>query len=271
MATIVYTMCTLAVKEAAEGNEQVAADVRRIAGSEVTSAKALCGAVLHTAYMGTVNSSGSTKSRAERLAGSIGSYHVSFNIDLIVQGVLSVFSLISGGKTPRYEVNGGTPAEDLALQNIQARLRMVMAYLCAQLFPWLRSKRSYLLVLGSANVDESLRGYMTKYDCSSADLNPIGGICKTDLKRLLVWAADRYTTPAIREIAEALPTAELRPLGESKEDYTQLDEVAAALYTYTNISFVITCVWLCCRTRWACRMPSSACSGPCARHTAADP
>ena len=28
-------------------------------------------------------------------------------------------------------------------------------------------------VLGSANVDEALRGYMTKYDCSSADINPI--------------------------------------------------------------------------------------------------
>ena len=34
--------------------------------------------------------------------------------------------------------------------------------------------QGYLLVLGSANVDESLRGYMTKYDCSSADINPIG-------------------------------------------------------------------------------------------------
>ena len=29
-------------------------------------------------------------------------------------------------------------------------------------------------MLGSANVDEALRGYMTKYDCSSADINPIG-------------------------------------------------------------------------------------------------
>jgi len=28
--------------------------------------------------------------------------------------------------------------------------------------------------LGSANVDEGLRGYLTKYDCSSADVNPIG-------------------------------------------------------------------------------------------------
>lgn len=34
--------------------------------------------------------------------------------------------------------------------------------------------QGFLLVLGSANVDESLRGYLTKYDCSSADINPIG-------------------------------------------------------------------------------------------------
>ena len=55
---------------------------------------------------------------------------------------------------------------------------MVMAYLCAQLLPWVRGRKGFLLVLGSANVDEALRGYMTKYDCSSADINPIGGICK---------------------------------------------------------------------------------------------
>ena len=69
-------------------------------------------------------------------------------------------------------------AEDLALQNVQARLRMVMSYLCAQLFPWVRGSKGFLLVLSAGNVDEALRGYMTKYDCSSGDLNPIGGICK---------------------------------------------------------------------------------------------
>jgi NAD+ synthase (glutamine-hydrolysing) len=68
----------------------------------------------------------------------------------------------------------------------KARLRMVLAYLFAQLLPWVRGKSGGLLVLGSANVDErrvqhrvaragqsrltvsrSLRGYLTKYDCSS--------------------------------------------------------------------------------------------------------
>ena len=36
---------------------------------------------------------------------------------------------------------------------------------------------------GSANVDEALRGYYTKYDCSAADVNPIGG----DSPALVVW------------------------------------------------------------------------------------
>ena len=37
---------------------------------------------------------------------------------------------------------------------LQARLRMVLAYLFAQLLPWSRGKLGGLLVLGSANVDE---------------------------------------------------------------------------------------------------------------------
>ena len=39
---------------------------------------------------------------------------------------------------------------------------MVLAYLLAQLLPWVRNRQGFLLVLGSANVDEGLRGYMTK-------------------------------------------------------------------------------------------------------------
>lgn len=52
-------------------------------------------------------------------------------------------------------------------------------------------KYRFLLVLSSANVDEAIRGYFTKYDCSSGDLNPIGGISKTDLKRFIVYAGEK--------------------------------------------------------------------------------
>ena len=62
---------------------------------------------------------------------------------------------------------------------MQARSRMVIAYMMAQIIPTFEIKKDgFILVLASANLDESLRGYFTKYDCSSADLNPIGSISK---------------------------------------------------------------------------------------------
>ena len=61
------------------------------------------------------------------------------------------------------QADGGTQAENLALQNIQARLRMVIAFFLAQLRPWTRGRHGFLLVLGTSNVDECLRGYLTKY------------------------------------------------------------------------------------------------------------
>jgi len=123
-----------------------------------------------------------------------------------------VFSrFVSGGRQPQFLVNKGTLGEDLALQNIQARCRMLLAYLLAQLLPWVRRRKGFLLVLSSANVDEGLRGYMTKYDCSAADLNPIGSISKLDLKRLLKWGAAKYGYTSLLEVEGAPPTAELRP------------------------------------------------------------
>jgi len=79
----------------------------------------------------------------------------------------------------------------LALQNVQARTRLVIGYFFAQLLPWVRNKKGYLLVLGSSNVDEALRGYFTKYDCSSADINPIGGVSKQDLEKFLIWCSNK--------------------------------------------------------------------------------
>jgi NAD+ synthase (glutamine-hydrolysing) len=241
VATIVMAMCHMVHDEAVGGNvnndepnEQVLKDLRRICGYErsgdidgdgdsehwvPSSSQEIASHVLHTIFMGTENSSQNTTNRAKRLGEAIGSYHLTVPIDLMVSAVVKVFALATT-RTPMFLVRGGTLAEDLALQNIQARLRMVTAYLFAQLLPWTRAGagetvgKGFLLVLGSANVDEGLRGYMTKYDCSSADLNPIGAISKGDLKRMLLWASDRYgsrSSAVLKEIAGAPPTAELRP------------------------------------------------------------
>lgn len=43
------------------------------------------------------------------------------------------------------QADGGSNAENLALQNIQARLRMVLAFFLAQLMPWVRDRSAPLL------------------------------------------------------------------------------------------------------------------------------
>ncbi|WAR07701.1 NADE-like protein, partial [Mya arenaria] len=133
------------------------------------------------------------------------SNHLSIGIDAAVAGVLGVF-IAAMKLVPKFKVHGGGLRENLALQNVQARVRMVLAYLFAQLSLWARGRPGGLLVLGTSNADEGLRGNMTKHDCSSADLNPIGGISKTDLR-----------------IYSAPPTAELEPLKDGK--LAQIDEV----------------------------------------------
>lgn len=60
------------------------------------------------------------------------------------------------------QVDGGSNVENLCLQNIQARIRMVLAFMLASLLPWVHKKPGFYLVLGSSNVDEGLRGYLTK-------------------------------------------------------------------------------------------------------------
>jgi NAD+ synthase (glutamine-hydrolysing) len=44
---------------------------------------------------------------------------------------------------------------------------------------------------------------MTKYDCSSADINPIGGINKSDLRRTLIYLSKEMNLPVLAEIAGA--------------------------------------------------------------------
>lgn len=237
-ATIVHSMCRLVATAAREGNEQVIADARRMTGEPAdstyspTDPKEFANRIFHTCYMGTENSSNETRTRARQLAEAIGAYHVDLNMDTAVSAVLGIFRMITG-RTPQYAVHGGSGAENLALQNIQARLRMVVGYMFAQLLPWARGKVGGLLVLGSANVDESLRGYLTKYDCSSADVNPIGGVSKTDLKRFIAWAEGEFEMPILREFLDAVPSAELIPIQEGKG--VQSDEVEMGM-TYDELS-----------------------------------
>lgn len=214
---------------------EVLAQVRSVVKHEQalwrpSSARDLCSRVFYTCYMGTVNSSTETRARAKALAGEVGSHHVDTNIDDIVTAFRTTFAA-GGAPEPKFRAHGGSHRENLALQNIQARSRMVYAYTLAQLLPWSLGRPGALLVLAAGNVDEALRGYLTKYDCSAADLNPIGSVSKVDLKQFLEWASGSLGYQALVDVRNAEPTAELEPRSAA---YAQLDEVDMGM-TYAQL------------------------------------
>lgn len=234
-ACVVYSMCRQVCFAVSHGNEQVLADARRMVsdhGYVPKDPRDFCRRVFTTCYMASENSSQDTCRRAKELAEQIGSHHINLNIDSAVKAVITIFNLVTG-KSPQFTVHGGCSRENLALQNLQARIRMVLAYLFSQLSLWTSGKPGGLLVLGSANVDESLRGYMTKYDCSSADINPIGGISKADLRNFIQYCIENFQLTALRSIMSAPPTAELEPLAEGQ--IAQTDEADMGM-TYAELS-----------------------------------
>ncbi|KAI9768006.1 MAG: glutamine-dependent NAD(+) synthetase [Geoglossum simile] len=215
-AVIVHSMTRLVYKDIIEDkNPQVLKDLLRIVGEPSNSTwrpgspADIASRLFHTAYFGMAeNSSPATRNRAKGLAKDLGAYHLDLNIDTVVNAMTTLFSTVTK-YTPQYKLYGGSWASNLALQNIQARLRMVLSYLFAQLLPTVRGRNAEnpetqqpgsLLVLGSANVDESLRGYLTKYDCSSADINvsPL-------LHRPFIIIIPSWVTVLMKNLANLMP------------------------------------------------------------------
>ena len=235
VAAIVYEMSILLFEDIKK-NSSLLNELRRVLKDDKFVPKKpqdIMKRIFFTAYMQTKNSSESTKIRAKKLSEEIGSNHYEINIDEICESFSkSVSSTLKF--EPRFQVNGGTMTEDLALQNVQARSRMVLAYFMAQLLTVEKNIKGYLLVLAAGNLDEGLRGYMTKYDCSSADLNPIGSYSKIDLQNFLKWSAKERNLTSIMDIVNATPTAELRPLDQMNK-LVQTDEEEMGM-TYEELS-----------------------------------
>ena len=91
-----------------------------------------------------------------------GSYHINLDIDDAFNAQKSIFTRATGFE-PKFKVHGGSYSENIALQNLQARTRMVIAYEFGQMLPTIRQRKGggSLLVLGSSNADEAIRGYVS--------------------------------------------------------------------------------------------------------------
>ncbi|NQU94608.1 MAG: NAD(+) synthase [Candidatus Omnitrophica bacterium] len=110
-------------------------------------------------------------------------------------------------------------AKDLAKANLKPRLRMLALYYYANTLDY--------LVAGTGNKSELLIGYFTKYGDGGSDILPIGGLLKTEVKKL----AAELRVPS--EIIKRPPSAGLwegqTDEGEIGVTYEELDKAIAAI------------------------------------------
>ena len=206
---LVYSLCTQLYQQMLNKNQQIIECLKIIfkdpnVVQKINSPKDICHKLLKCIYLSTRYSGRDSHDRALSLAESVGSQFVAHNFD-------NIFELINSSVP--LETKTDSNVVTLQKQNVQARLRMVLTYYMSE------GKR---LVLATGNVDEALVGYLTKYDCSSADLNPIGSISKNDLKNFMRFTKQfiEDKNNAINRIVDAIPSAELT--GEDQEDEKDL-------------------------------------------------
>ncbi|RAR02596.1 glutamine-dependent nad(+) synthetase [Stemphylium lycopersici] len=219
-ALVVYTMCTFAFN-LLRTDKQVALDIQRITGIKdwlPKSPQEFSNRILHTVYMSVSQcSTPETQSRAQRLAEQLNAHHLSMSIDSVYQAARDLLPQHTG-YTPHFR---GSLADDVALQNLQARSRSTTAYYFAHTLPTARHQPSTsptpaptcggLVVLSSVNVEECRRGNQTKHDCSSADLSPISSLSETQVRKFVKWSRHHYSLPILDAFLDATPRAELRP------------------------------------------------------------
>jgi len=175
-------------------------------------ATAAVAALLACAYQPTENSGRVTRAAAETIAKAVGAeYHV-IDVDAQVKSYIALLEKAIG-RPLTWE------HDDIALQNIQARVRAPSIWMLANL-------RGAVLITTS-NRSEAAVGYATMDGDTAGGLAPLGGIDKSWLRTWLRWMETKgllglEPVPALGVINSQQPTAELRPASEGQTDEADL-------------------------------------------------
>jgi len=167
------------------------------------------GQILTTVYLGTRNSSETTRRAAEQLAANLGAQHHEVSVDDAVAAYRSKVETLLGRSLTWQD-------DDLTLQNIQARARAPLV--------WMLANARRALLLATSNRSEAAVGYATMDGDTAGGLSPIAGIDKVFIRRWLCFMEtqglhESGAFPELSSINQQQPTAELRPL-----EYAQTDE-----------------------------------------------
>jgi NAD+ synthase (glutamine-hydrolysing) len=170
------------------------------------------GALLTGVYQATRNSSEVTRTAAETVCRALGGEFLALDVDGLVTGYVE-----------RVEQAIGRPlaweTDDVALQNIQARVRAPGV--------WLLTNLRGALLLATSNRSEAAVGYATMDGDTCGGLSPIAGIDKAYLRRWLRWLettgpAGVHPVPSLALVNAQQPTAELRPAAATQTDEADL-------------------------------------------------
>ena len=219
IAATVYLMVRMAVENI--GLDGVKTKLHHLpAVQDCDSAEAMVGKLLTTIYQGTSNSSDDTFNSAKELAESIGATFMNINIDGLVGTYTGLIESQIGRKL-------SWDTDDIALQNIQARVRAPGAWMLANL--------KNALLLSTSNRSEAAVGYATMDGDTAGSISPITGIDKHFLRGWLRWLeteglnvvntpseADRIKLSGLHRVNNLQPTAELRPLDRNQTDEADL-------------------------------------------------
>jgi NAD+ synthase (glutamine-hydrolysing) len=168
--------------------------------------------LLTTVYQSSENSGPVTRAAAKAVADAVAAHHLEFDVSHLVKDYVSMVSTAIGRKL-------SWETDDIALQNIQARVRAPGVWMLANL--------KNALLLATSNRSEAAVGYATMDGDTSGGLSPIAGIDKNFLRRWLAWLQTTgpdslAPIPALRAINAQAPTAELRPCSMMQTDESDL-------------------------------------------------
>lgn len=165
------------------------------------------GSILACAYQGTKNSSTDTLHAARQLANSIGAEFHQWTIDDAVHLYTSQIEKAIGRELTWH-------ADDITLQNIQARTRSPIIWMMANI------RRAVLLT--TSNRSEGDVGYATMDGDTSGSLSPIAGLSKVFILQWLQWAEKSLGHAGLSAVNNLQPTAELRPPDRKQTDEDDL-------------------------------------------------
>ena len=174
--------------------------------------RSLTARLVTTVYQATENSGEVTRAAARAVAEGLGTRHHEFDVGGLHRDYLRLVERAIGRPLD-------WASDDVALQNIQARVRSPGVWMLANL--------QNALLLCTSNRSEAAVGYATMDGDTSGGLSPIAGIDKAYLREWLRWLETTGPDgagplPCLAAINAQQPTAELRPPGERQTDEADL-------------------------------------------------